>query len=40
MGATLGSLRDYFGVIFGLVWVFVGEFGPLDGPLAIIVESF
>ena len=40
MGATLGSLRGYFTISFGLVWVSVGDFGSLDGHLAMIVDLF
>ena len=39
VGATLGSLWAYFGINLGSVWVSVGDFGSLDGHVAMIVES-
>ena len=38
MGVNLGSLSGDFGISLGSAWVFVGEFGSLDGHFAMIVK--
>ena len=45
-GVTLRALAAYggnfgsiLGIVLGLVWVSVGDFGSLDGHFAMIVES-
>ena len=39
MGMTLGLLWAYFGISLGSAWVFVGDFGALDGRFEMIVKS-